>query len=236
LSQNERHLTNRHQNKCSEHFDEARNDVHHHFDSNSVLPYKSEALMALSEVLLDELRDMYSAENQLVVALPKLAKGAKDNHLKGLFSAHLEETKGQVERLKKVFELLDEKPTGEHCNGMEGVIEEGADALEKDEDGASFDSGIVGAALRTEHYEIAGYTATVAMAKILGMGEVAGLLTENLNEEVAAADKILAAAQPILKAAAAEPEQDKEPKTGKEKYSDKKSKEDEKKAAPALKH
>jgi ferritin-like metal-binding protein YciE len=78
--------------------------------------------MALSEVLLDELRDMYSAENQLVVALPKLAKGAKDNHLKGLFSAHLQETKGQVERLKQVFELLGEKPTGEHCNGMEGVI------------------------------------------------------------------------------------------------------------------
>ena len=138
--------------------------------------------------------------------------------------------------MKKVFELLDEKPTGEHCNGMEGVIEEGADALEKDEEGASFDSGIVGAALRTEHYEIAGYTATIAMAKILGMGEVAGLLTENLNEEVAAADKILAAAQPILKVAAGEPEQDKEPKTGKEKYSDKKSKDDEKKAAPALKH
>ena len=86
---------------------------------------------------------------------------------------------------------------------MEGVIEEGADALEKDEEGASFDSGIVGAALRTEHYEIAGYTATIAMAKILGMGEVAGLLTENLKEELAAADKILAAAQPILKASAA---------------------------------
>jgi ferritin-like metal-binding protein YciE len=192
--------------------------------------------MALSEVLLDELRDMYSAENQLVVALPKLAKGAKDNSLKNLFSAHLEETKGQVERLKQVFQLLDEKPTGEHCNGMEGVIEEGADALEKDEEGASFDSGIVGAALRTEHYEIAGYTATITMAKVLGLGEVAELLTENLNEELAAADKIMAAAQPILRTAASEPEQDKEPKTGKEKYSDKKSKEDEKKAAPALRN
>ena len=125
--------------------------------------------MALSEVLVDELRDMYSAENQLIVSLPKLAKGAKDERLKQLFTAHLAETKGQVQRLKKVFEILDEKPTGEHCNGMEGVIEEGADALEKDEEGASFDSGIVGAALQTEHYEIAGYTATVAMAKILSM-------------------------------------------------------------------
>src|SRR6201996_8022176 len=165
---------------------------------------------------------MYSAENQLVVALPKLAKGSKDKQLKGLFSAHLEETKGQVERLKQVFELLGEKPTGEHCNGMEGVIEEGADALEKDEEGASFDAGIVGAALRTEHYEIAGYTATIAMAKILGMGEVAGLLTENLKEELAAADKILAASRPIMEKAAGEPEQEKEPKSGKEKYSEKK--------------
>jgi ferritin-like metal-binding protein YciE len=192
--------------------------------------------MALSEVLIDELRDMYSAENQLVVALPKLAKGAINKELKALFTAHLAETKGQVERLKQVFKILGEKPTGEHCNGMEGVIEEGADALEKDEEGASFDSGIIGAALRTEHYEIAGYAATIAMAKTLNMPDVAKLLTQNLNEEMAAATKILAAAQPILKEAAAEPEQEKEPKSGKEKYSAKKSKEDEKKAAPALKH
>jgi ferritin-like metal-binding protein YciE len=192
--------------------------------------------MALSEVLLDELRDMYSAENQLVVALPKLAKGSNNKELKALFTEHLAETKGQVERLKQVFTILGEKPTGEHCNGMEGVIEEGADALEKEEEGASFDSGIIGAALRTEHYEIAGYSATIAMAKTLDMQDVAKLLTENLNEEMTAATKILAAAQPILKEAASEPEQEKEPKSGKEKYSEKKSKEDEKKAAPALKH
>src|ERR1700748_220424 len=134
--------------------------------------------MPLKEVLLDELRDMYSAENQLVKALPKLAKGAKSSELKKLFTDHLEETKGQVERLKSVFESLDTAPTGEHCNGMEGVIQEGADALEKDEDGASFDSGLIGAALRTEHYEIAGYQATIAMAKTLGMSEVAPLLRE----------------------------------------------------------
>ena len=86
---------------------------------------------------------MYSAENQLVKALPKLAKGAKSSVLRALFTAHLEGTKGQVLRLKQVFEILGEKPTGEPCNGMEGVIEEGADALEKDEEGASFDSGII---------------------------------------------------------------------------------------------
>jgi ferritin-like metal-binding protein YciE len=148
--------------------------------------------MALIEVLVDELRDMYSAENQLVKALPKMAKGANDKTLASLFTSHLEETKGQVDRLKKVFEVLDEKPTGEHCNGMEGVIEEGADALEKDEEGASFDSGLVGAALRTEHYEIAGYTATIEMAKVLGLPDVVGLLTENLNKELTASKKILA--------------------------------------------
>lgn len=190
--------------------------------------------MALHEVLVDELRDMYSAENQLVKALPKLAKGAENKTLKSLFTMHLEETKGQVQRLKQVFEILGEKPTGEHCNGMEGVIEEGADALEKDEEGASFDSGIVGAALRTEHYEIAGYTATIAMARVLGMGDVADLLTENLNEELAAAEKILAAAQPIMNEAASEPEEEEKPKTAKEKTSAKKSKEDEKKAAPSV--
>ena len=187
--------------------------------------------MSLQEVLVDELRDMYSAENQLVVSLPKLSKGAIDKNLKALFSAHLKETKGQVARLKQVFKILGEKPTGEHCNGMEGVIEEGADALEKDKEGASFDSGIIGAALRTEHYEIAGYSATIAMAKTLGLADVAKLLTASLNEETGAAKKILAASKLILKEAAKEPDQEQEPKSGKEKYSAKKSLDDEKKAS-----
>jgi ferritin-like metal-binding protein YciE len=190
--------------------------------------------MALKDVLIDELRDMYSAENQLVKALPKLAKGANSPKLKQLFAAHLEETKGQVERLKKVFLQLGEKPTGQHCNGMEGVIEEGKDALEKDEEGASFDSGIIGAALRTEHYEIAGYEACISMATALGIPKVAKLLNQNLKEELGAAKKITAAGVPILKQSAREPEAPKEPKTGKEKYSAKKSKEDEAKAAPDL--
>lgn len=191
--------------------------------------------MALMDVFIDELRDMYSAENQLVKALPKLAKGAKNATLKQLFSAHLEETKGQVERLKQVFAILEKKPTGQHCNGMEGVIEEGKDALEKDEEGPSFDSGLVGAALRTEHYEIAGYEACIAMSKTLGLRDVAGLLTANLAEELAAAKKITAAAKPILQASSRQPEEPKKPKSGKEKYSAQKSREDEKKAAPDLK-
>ena len=190
--------------------------------------------MPLKDVLLDELRDMYSAENQLVKALPKLAKGAKDAKLKELFTKHLEETKGHVVRLKEVFGHLDEKPTGEHCNGMEGIVEEGADALEKDEEGASFDSGLIGAALRTEHYEIAGYEASISMAKTLGMQDVIDLLTENLNEEKGAAAKITEAAGPIFMQSSEEPEAKKQPKSAKEKYSAQKSREDEKKAAPGL--
>jgi ferritin-like metal-binding protein YciE len=188
--------------------------------------------MPLKDVLLDELRDMYSAENQLVKALPKLAKGANNTKLKDLFTAHLEETKGQVERLKEVFAHLEEKPTGEHCDGMEGIVEEGKSALEKDEDGASFDCGLIGAALRTEHYEIAAYQATISMAKTLGMQDVIDLLTENLNEEMAAAAKITEAAKPILLESSEEPEHGKKkPKSAKERYSAQKSREDEKQAA-----
>ena len=191
--------------------------------------------MALKDVLLDELRDMYSAENQLVKALPKLARGAKDEKLKQLFTAHLDETKGQVERLKQVFAELEEKPTGQHCNGMEGLIEEGKDALEKDEEGASFDSGLIGAALRTEHYEIAGYQASIAMAKTLGMSQVVTLLTTNMSEELAAAEKVTTASGPILLRSSKEPEEHKKPKSAKEQYSAKKSREDERKASPDLK-
>jgi ferritin-like metal-binding protein YciE len=190
--------------------------------------------MPLKDVLLDELRDMYSAENQLVKALPKLAKGANNAKLKELFTAHLGETKGQVERLKEVFAHLEENPTGEHCDGMEGIVEEGKSALEKDEEGASFDCGLIGAALRTEHYEIAAYQATISMAKTLGMQDVIDLLTENLNEELAAAAKITEAAKPILLESSEEPEHGKKkPKSAKERYSAQKSREDEKQAATA---
>jgi ferritin-like metal-binding protein YciE len=191
--------------------------------------------MSLKEVLLDELRDMYSAENQLVKALPKLASGANDSRLAQLFANHLEETKGHVVRLQNVFDILKEKPTGQHCGGMEGVVEEGSEALEKGTKDASFDAGLVGAALRAEHYEMAGYQACISMARTLGQMDVVELLTESLKEEVAAADKVTAVGDAILEKAASEPDQDTEPMTGKEKYSDKKSKEDETEAASAVK-
>lgn len=196
--------------------------------------------MALEDVLIDELRDMYSAENQLVKALPKLARGAKNPELKQLFKDHLEETKGQVLRLREVFEHIGKKPTGKHCEGMEGVIGEGEEALEEDLDDASFDSGLIGAALRTEHYEIAGYHATIAMAKTLGLREAVDLLKQNLDEEIEAAKKIANAAKPIFKEATQEEEEDKDSKPASkkkasEKTSDRKSKEDERKASGDVK-
>ena len=152
--------------------------------------------MSLQNVLIDELRDLYSAENQLVKALPKMAKAASSPDLKNLFTTHLEETKGQVERLRQVFGQLGKKATGEHCNGMEGLIEEGKDAIEKDEEGATKDVCLIGAALRVEHYEIAGYTAAIAIASTLGENEVVALLTDNLNEEKEAGKKVLAQSKP----------------------------------------
>jgi ferritin-like metal-binding protein YciE len=198
--------------------------------------------MPLKEVLVGELRDLYSAENQLVKALPKLVKGAESEELSQLIADHLEETKGQVARLKDIFGMLGLKPTGKHCSGMEGVIEEGKEALEEDEEGAAFDLGICGGSVRVEHYEIAGYTACIAMAEGLGLHDVAQLLNDTLEEEKAASEKLTALAEELIEQAVSEgetedPEEqgDKKPKTGKEKYSDKKSKEDEKGARPGLK-
>jgi ferritin-like metal-binding protein YciE len=158
--------------------------------------------MGLHEVMLDELRDLYSAENQLVKALPKLAKAAEDEELKEAFSNHLEETKGHVERLKQIFTLLEEKPTGKHCNGMEGLIEEGKEAVDEKEEGEAYDIGLIGAAARVEHYEIAGYTAVIAMANGLGLEEVVGHLEETLNEENAARENLENKVEELIEAAA----------------------------------
>ncbi len=194
--------------------------------------------MSLENVLIDELRDLYSAENQLVKALPKMAKAAVSPELKQIFTSHLEETKGHVERLKQVFEHLGKKATGQHCNGMEGVIEEGKDAIETDEKGATKDVCLIGAALRVEHYEIAGYTAAIAIAKTLGHKEAAGLLTETLTEEQNAGKKVLAQSKPALAESRSQggkqEDGDAKPKSAKEKESDRKSKQDEAAAQPGL--
>src|ERR1700722_9232773 len=166
--------------------------------------------MGLREVMLEELRDLYSAENQLVKALPKRAKAAQDEDLQQSFSEHLEETTGQVERLKEVFSLLEEKPTGKHCKGMEGLIEEGKEAIDEEEEGEAYDIGLIGAAARVEHYEIAGYTAVIAMLKGLGLEEAAGPLVETLNEENEALEKLESKLQDLIAAFAADASEDKE--------------------------
>jgi ferritin-like metal-binding protein YciE len=196
--------------------------------------------MALKDVLIDELRDMYSAENQLVKSMPKLAKGAESRELKDLFKEHLEQTKGQIQRLRQAFEHLGKKPTGKHCMGMEGVIAEGMEALEEDMEGASFDSGIIGAAMRVEHYEVAGYHACIAMAKAMGMREVVDLLKQNLEEEIDMAKRVQAASKEIFKQAMQEEEEDEDPKpaakkSAKDKEAERKSKEDERQAGSAMK-
>lgn len=164
--------------------------------------------MSLENVLIDELRDLYSAENQLVKALPKMAKGTSSPELKELITDHLEQTKGQVGRLKQIFEQLGKRPSGELCKGMEGLVKEGQEQLESDEEGAAKDICIAGAALRVEHYEIAGYTAAIAIARALGKDEIVALLEETLQEEEEAGQKVLEQTEPLLEEASSEGEED----------------------------
>jgi ferritin-like metal-binding protein YciE len=166
--------------------------------------------MSLQDVMLEELRDLYSAENQLLKALPKLAKAAEGEDLKQAFTSHLEQTRGQVDRLKKVFELLDEKPTGKHCNGMEGLIEEGQEAIDEDEEGSLYDMGLIGAAARVEHYEIAGYTAVIAMANGLGLSKISQYLDANLGEEDATRGLLEEKLEELIEQSAGEPNREEE--------------------------
>ena len=166
--------------------------------------------MSLQDVLLEELRDLYSAENQLVKALPKVAKAAGDPGLKEALTTHHNQTKNQVERLKGIFVNLSAKPTGEHCMGMEGVIKEGQEKIESDEEGATKDVGLIGASLRVEHYEVAAYTTAISIAKALGHKDIVSTLTESLNEEKETAKLLMGHAQPLLKDAAAEGDEDEE--------------------------
>ena len=199
--------------------------------------------MSLKEVLIDEMRDLYSAENQIVKAMPKTIKAVSNETMKEMLVAHLEETKNQVMRLRTIFEHLGEKPTGKHCDGTEGCLKEVTEALEEDAEGALKDAGIIGASIRVEHYEIAGYSAAIAMAKTLKESEVVKLLTESLHEEQAAAKNILSGATSILKDAAdqedeeddeEEEEEEDEEKDPDEKKSEEKSEEDEAEAASEI--
>ena len=144
----------------------------------------------LRELYIAELKDLYSAEKQLVQALPKMAKNATNPELQAAFENHLEETKRHVERLDQIFETLEASPGGKHCKGMAGLIEEGAELLEEDAQEDVLDAGLITKAQHVEHYEIAGYGTVRTYAEILGESEHAQLLQQTLEEE-AAADRLL---------------------------------------------
>ncbi len=159
-------------------------------------------LQTLNDLLHHELKDLYSAENQLVKALPKMARAATNADLKAGFEEHLEQTKGHVERLDQIGEQLGLKLTGHKCKAMEGLIEEGAELIGEDAEDSVRDAGLIGAAQRVEHYEMAGYGTARALAQKLGHDDVADILGETLEEERATDAKLTELAESAVNAEA----------------------------------
>ena len=151
----------------------------------------------LKELFVDELKDIYSAETQLVKALPKMAKAAASDELRSGFEKHLKQTEGHVSRLEQIFQQLDEKPTGKKCMGMEGLIKEGGEAAEEDYEDDAKDAALIGAAQRVEHYEIAAYGTVRAMAEKLGNDKAVKLLSQTLQEEKDTDQKLTELAEQI---------------------------------------
>lgn len=146
---------------------------------------------ALRELFIDELKDIYWAEKHLVKSLPKMAKAATSEELRKAFDEHLEQTKGHVERVEEVFELIDEKASAKKCEAMEGLIQEATDLIDETEDDTmTRDAALISGAQKVEHYEIASYGTLRTLAKVLGYDEVAEKLSETLEEEKEA-DSIL---------------------------------------------
>lgn len=162
------------------------------------------ATQSLQDMLIEELRDLYDAEKQLTKAIPKMVKAAADPVLKAGFSEHLEQTRNQVTRIEQCFEKLGVKPRGKPCSGMKGIVEEGKEQMEQDLSESLMDVALVGAARRVEHYEMAAYDATIAMAKALGQSEIAMLLNETLTEEEQTDRKLSIAGKTLLRTAASE--------------------------------
>ena len=158
----------------------------------------------LQELLVDELKDIYNAENQIIKALPKMAKAASSPELKRAFERHLEETKRQVERLDQIGEALDVRMTGKKCKGMEGLIEEGKEIIAEDLEDAALDAGLIGAAQKVEHYEIAAYGTARTHASMLGLNKVAKLLQQTLEEEGMTDKKLTQLAESVINVEAVE--------------------------------
>jgi ferritin-like metal-binding protein YciE len=149
----------------------------------------------LHDAFVDELRDAYDAENQLIKALPELAKASASAELRQAFEQHLQETQGHVMRLEQVFDTLGEKARGTHCDGIAGIIEEGKAIMEDGFDPDAMDACLIAAGQRAEHYEMAAYGTLVAWATAMGHTEAADLLQQTLDEEKAADEKLTALAE-----------------------------------------
>jgi ferritin-like metal-binding protein YciE len=158
-------------------------------------------LETLQELFVDELKDLYSAENQITKALPKMAKTATSEELKKGFLEHLEQTKGHISRLESIFGDLDESPKGKKCKGMEGLLTEGSELMKEDAEPEVMDAGMISAAQRVEHYEIAAYGTVRTYAELLGLKKAVKLLQETLDEEKATDQKLSGLAQAINVAA-----------------------------------
>lgn len=152
----------------------------------------------LQDLYVEQLRDMYSAETQLVKALPKMAKAASHEQLKSAFETHLRETETQVERLERIFEDLGKKPGGHTCKGMEGLLEEGNEMAKAGGDPDVRDAGLIAAAQRVEHYEIAGYGCVRTYARMLGRTQHATLIQQSLDEEGDTDHKLTALAESVI--------------------------------------
>jgi ferritin-like metal-binding protein YciE len=156
----------------------------------------------LHEALIDEIKDLYNAEKQLTKALPKMAKKATNRQLRDAITSHLKETQGHVRRLEQVFKLLEEKPQGKLCDGIQGIVKEGNKVMQEVARGPVLDACIIAGGQRAEHYEMAAYGTVIAWSKAMGHTEVTRLLTQTLNEEKAADKKLTAIAESGINEAA----------------------------------
>jgi ferritin-like metal-binding protein YciE len=157
---------------------------------------------SLHDLMVDELKDLWSAENQLIKALPKMAKGASTPELANAIREHLEVTKRQLERIEEVFANLDGSPRGKKCVAMEGLIKEGAEVLKESGDENVIDAAIIAAAQKVEHYEIAAYGSVIAHAKLLGLNDIASTLHQSLEEEKETDETLTALAENTVNPAA----------------------------------
>jgi ferritin-like metal-binding protein YciE len=162
------------------------------------------SLDSLHDLYVDELKDLYNAENQLLKALPKMAKNASAPELKAAFEEHLEVTRTQVERLERIFKGLGASPRGKKCQAMEGLVEEGKELIEEGGEPAVLDAALISAAQKVEHYEMAGYGCVRTYARLLGYGDAAALLQETLDEEGEADKKLTELAETVINVEAEE--------------------------------